>query len=76
MPMLRFSVGTNTLRSAELTSAEPSHTSPASGSSRPAIMRRVVVLPQPLGPSNTSSSPSSTSKLTSFTAGAAFVRTP
>src|SRR6266496_802232 len=70
MPMLRFSVGTNRFRADELTTREPSHTSPASGSSSPAIMRSVVVLPHPLGPSNTSSSPSSTSKLTSSTAGA------
>src|ERR1051326_7306599 len=69
MPMLRFSRGTNRLRLLEVTSVWPSQISPSSGSSRPAIIRSVVVLPQPLGPSRTSSSPSSTSKLTSSTAG-------
>src|SRR5579864_9404780 len=68
MPMLRFSVGTKTLRSAELTRRSPSQISPWSGSSRPAIMRRVVVLPQPLGPRSTSSSPCSTSNVSWSTA--------
>src|SRR5712691_13109765 len=70
MPMLRFSVGTKTFRTDELTIRGPIQTSPASCSSSPAIIRSVVVLPQPLGPSRTSSSPSSTSKLRSSTAGA------
>src|ERR1043165_50227 len=35
---------------------------PVSGSSRPAMMRRMVVLPLPDAPSNTSDSPSATSK--------------
>src|SRR3954468_13680076 len=38
--------------------------SPARGRSRPAIERRVVVLPQPLGPSSVKNSPSGTSKET------------
>src|SRR5262245_42585100 len=42
--------------------------SPVVGISSPAIMRRTVVLPPPLGPSRASSSPSWTSKLTSSTA--------
>src|SRR5215204_5440090 len=64
MPTLRFSGCTNTLRAAALTSRSPSQISPPSGSSRPAIRRSEVVLPQPLGPSSTSSSLSATSKLT------------
>src|SRR6266404_5771469 len=42
--------------------------SPSVGISRPAIMRRTVVLPPPLGPSNASSSPSLAEKLTLLTA--------
>src|SRR5215218_7230386 len=68
MPKLRFSVGTQMLLEAELTIRSPIVTSPASGSSRPAIMRRDVVFPQPLGPRRTSSSPSSTSNETLSTA--------
>ena len=44
-----------------LTQRSPIHTSPALGSSSPATMRMVVVLPQPLGPSNTRNSPSAMS---------------
>src|SRR5262245_19348414 len=44
---------------------------PASGSSKPATMRRVVVLPHPLGPSSEKNSPSSISSDTSSTAGSA-----
>ncbi len=40
----------------------PIRTWPASGSSKPAIMRRIVVLPQPLGPSNAIVSPAATVK--------------
>jgi hypothetical protein len=36
-------------------------TEPASGCTSPAISRNVVVLPQPLGPSSTTNSPSATS---------------
>src|SRR5262249_25846830 len=39
-----------------------------SGVSKPAIMRSVVVLPQPLGPSSEKNSPSAISSVTSFTA--------
>ena len=41
---------------------------PPVGSSRPAIIRKVVVLPQPEGPSSTTSSPSSTARSIPFTA--------
>src|SRR5258708_16618825 len=41
---------------------------PEVGSSSPAIMRSVVVLPQPEGPSMTKNSPSPTTKLDSRTA--------
>src|ERR1043166_2608687 len=42
--------------------------SPSVGSSSPAIMRKTVVLPPPLGPRRATSSPSLTEKLTCFTA--------
>ena len=41
---------------------------PESGSSKPAIKRRTVVLPDPLGPSMAKNSPSAISKLTPSTA--------
>src|SRR5690349_15143289 len=41
---------------------------PASGFSRPATKRSSVVLPAPVGPSSTTSSPLGTVRLTSFTA--------
>ena len=41
---------------------------PAVGNSSPAIMRSVVVLPQPEGPSRQRNSPSSTVKLAALTA--------
>ena len=43
--------------------------SPAVGFSRPAMARKVVVLPQPEGPSSVSCSPGRTAKLTPRTAG-------
>src|SRR5262245_46622981 len=47
---------------------------PLVGNSKPAIIRKVVVLPQPEGPRNETNSPRSTSRLKSCTAGeAAFV---
>src|SRR5215831_19345112 len=46
----------------------PSRISPAVGSTKPAIMRSVVVLPQPEGPSSTTSSPCRMSRSTSATA--------
>src|SRR3954465_2942822 len=42
---------------------------PDVGCSSPATQRRVVVLPQPEGPSSTAISPAATTKLTSSTAG-------
>src|SRR6267378_610861 len=42
---------------------------PPVGCSRPATQRRVVVLPQPEGPSSTTISPAGTAKLTPSTAG-------
>ena len=45
MPMLRFQTGT------PVTSAPAMRTSPASGATKPATMRRSVVLPEPDGPS-------------------------
>ena len=41
---------------------------PVVGVSNPAIMRSVVVLPQPLGPRNETNSPRGTSRLKSSTA--------
>ena len=52
MPTLRRSIGTDVM-------SLPSNSTlpPASGNSRPAMMRSIVVLPQPEGPSSTSVSP-------------------
>src|SRR5256886_16170254 len=49
-------------------SAPPTLISPERGFSSPAIERRVVVLPQPLGPSSVNSFPSGTSNVTSCAA--------
>src|SRR5437763_3367863 len=68
MPMLRRSGGTSTLPAESKTGAPFSVTLPTWGDTSPAKHRRVVVLPQPLGPSRTRNSPSSMSKLTSSTA--------
>src|SRR3954469_23141043 len=51
-----------------VTSSPPRKILPSVGSSRPAIMRKVVVLPQPEGPSRQKNSPSLTVKVESFTA--------
>src|SRR6476659_7543170 len=51
-----------------VTSSPPSWMVPAVGSSSPAIIRSVVVLPQPEGPSRQRNSPSSTVKLAALTA--------
>ncbi len=62
MPMLRW-LG----RSLEI--SLPSMTmAPAVGISKPAIMRSVVVLPQPLGPRKETNSPCATSSVKSSTA--------
>ena len=62
MPALRFHGGS------KVTSVPPSRTVPPVGSMKPATMRRVVVLPQPDGPSSTRNSPSATLSETSRTA--------
>src|SRR5882724_10854919 len=49
-------------------SAPSNSIAPVSGFSKPAIMRRVVVLPQPEGPNRPKNSPCSTSRETSATA--------
>ena len=49
-------------------SRPPTWTRPSSGSSKPAIMRSVVVLPQPDGPSSEKNSPAAMSSVTSSTA--------
>src|ERR1700674_4204701 len=54
--------------SLKVTSSPPSRMRPEVGSSRPAIMRNVVVLPQPEGPSKQKKSPSRTVKEESRTA--------
>src|SRR4051794_18118802 len=53
-------------------------TAPASGTSRPAIRRSVVVLPAPVGPSRTQNSPSAMESVRSWTAAASpnFLVTP
>src|SRR3989475_6905770 len=61
MPRLRLCGATNTRAGTEATTRPRSAISPASGCSSPATRRRVVVLPQPLGPSSVKSSPRSTS---------------
>src|SRR5438552_13608327 len=63
--MLRCSGGS--VRAFEETSRSPTWISPSDGSRKPAISRRVVVLPQPEGPSRQTSCPWSTRKLTSST---------
>src|SRR5437867_2721179 len=49
-------------------SAPPTLISPERGFSSPAIERKVVVLPQPLGPSSVNSFPAGTSNVTSWAA--------
>ena len=59
MPTLRFSTGS------AVTSSSPNQTRPpASGVSRPATMRKVVVLPQPEGPRIATFSPGWNSRST------------
>src|SRR6266705_5562540 len=68
MPKPRRLGATKTFRVEEYTTRSPTPISPARGRSRPAIERSVVVLPQPLGPSNVNSFPSGTSNVTSCAA--------
>jgi hypothetical protein len=56
MPMLRRCTGTPVTRPSSM------NMSPAFGSTRPAIIRNVVVLPQPLGPSNATMQPGAIDK--------------
>ena len=56
------------LGSTSLTNLSPIHNSPELISSRPAIIRRVVDLPQPEGPTKMINSLSAISRLKSFTA--------
>ena len=51
-----------------VTSSSPITIRPADGSSRPAIMRRIVVLPQPDGPSSVTSVAGSMRNDTALTA--------
>src|SRR6476469_10409974 len=69
MPMLRRRGGTCTPRSGAATTSPPIEIVPEVGCSRPAMQRKVVVLPQPDGPSSTTISPAAMRKLTSSTAG-------
>src|SRR5215470_9207672 len=66
--MPRRSGGTNSPECVDDSGRSPTWISPRSGRSSPATRRSVVVLPQPLGPSNVRNSPALASKLKSFTA--------
>ena len=68
IPISRRSGATNTPAAGSLTTRPPIVMRPASLCSSPAIIRSVVVLPQPDGPSSVSSSPSATSSETWSTA--------
>ena len=63
--MLRCSGGS--VRAGDDTTRSPTAISPADGSTKPAISRKVVVLPQPDGPSRQTSSPCSMRSDTSST---------
>src|SRR5262245_8712211 len=62
MPMSRLCTATSVM------SSPPTNTRPESGISKPAIMRRDVVLPQPEGPSSEKNSPAAMSSVTRSTA--------
>src|SRR5690625_3057186 len=68
MPMPRFSAGTLRPVSPSATIASPKRIRPRVGSSSPAIIRSVVVLPHPDGPNNTRKEPAGSSMLRSVTA--------
>src|ERR1700755_2780364 len=68
MPSARCSAGTYMPRSASLTTRSPIEMRPPVFCSRPATMRKVVVLPQPDGPSSVTNSPSLTRRSTPLTA--------
>src|ERR1700675_1208126 len=69
MPRSRARGGTRMPRSGDDTTRPPMAISPEVGCSSPATQRRVVVLPQPEGPSSTTISPAATAKLTPSIAG-------
>src|ERR1700734_3961752 len=69
MPRSRKRGGSRMPRSGDDTTWPPMLISPEVGCSRPATQRKVVVLPQPEGPSSTTISPAGTAKLTPSTAG-------
>src|SRR5215510_1887094 len=68
MPSRRWSGGTNRPLAASLTTRPPMAMVPVSLRSRPATMRKVVVLPQPDGPSRVTNSPCSTERSMASTA--------
>ncbi len=67
MPMSRFSGGSEKPLAGELTSSPPMKISPPFKPSRPAMQRKVVVLPQPEGPKRVIISPFLIEKLTWLT---------
>src|SRR5258708_15652411 len=69
MPILRRRGGTSAPCWGADTTAPPIRIVPALGCSKPATQRKVVVLPQPDGPSSVTISPAVAAKLTSSTAG-------
>src|SRR5947208_5718453 len=76
MPKPRRLGATNTFPGEEYTTRSTTLISPSRGRSRPAIERRVVVLPQPLGPSRVKSLPGGTSNATSCAARITWPRSP
>src|SRR3989304_3397656 len=68
MPMSRSWGGTKILRDGDETTLPSISISPSLGFSSPATQRRVVVLPQPLGPRRVKNLPRFTSKSTPWTA--------
>src|SRR5256886_1997513 len=74
MPSPRRFGGTKPPRCEEYTISPPTEISPCRGLSRPAMERKVVVLPQPLGPRSVNSLPCGTSKATSCAARTAWPR--
>src|ERR1700688_2612440 len=69
MPMSRSRGGIKMPRAGDDTTRPAMLISPEVGCSRPATQRKVVVLPQPEGPSRTTISPAGTAKLTPSIAG-------
>src|SRR5437899_2113917 len=76
MPKLRRFGGMEMPAADENTTLPCRLISPAFGTSRPAMERSVVVLPQPLGPSSVKNFPSGTSNETSRVARTAWPRSP